>query len=306
MSPSGPSQPGHPMRVVIRKTGLTPDLLRAWEKRYQVVTPSRSAGGQRLYTTADVERLTLLKRATDLGRTIGRIAHLSAVELRELIKEDLPVSGSRSEAIRRDCFTAIERMDGPGLEALLRRAAVNLPLASLTDEVLAPLMVEVGDRWHAGTLRPAQEHLATATIRRVLFWAADAAAPPPGAPTLVVSTPSGQRHELGALLALATAAAAGWRVVYLGPDLPAADLADALRRTGASVLALSLVFPAGDGALAEELLTLRRLAAPGTTIIAGGKAVDAYAPALDRVGAIRCSSLDAFRATLGTLAPPAA
>jgi methanogenic corrinoid protein MtbC1 len=194
-------------------------------------------------------------------------------------------------------------MDDAALETALRRAALTLSLQALTDDIVAPLTIEVGSRWHAGTLQPSQEHLATAVIRRVLFWAASTADPGPDAPTVVVSTPSGQRHELGALLALTTAAASGWRVVYLGPDLPAADLADAVRRTGATVLALSLVFPSEDQTTIDELLTLREHLGSAVTIIAGGKAVDAYGRTLERIGAIRCRDMQSLRDTLDTLIP---
>lgn len=289
------------MKVVVRKTGLTPDVLRIWEKRYGVVAPVRSPGGQRLYSTADVERLGLLKRATDLGRSIGRIARLSPEELRRLIAEDQPVAAGGGGAIRHDALAAIERMDGEALEALLRRAAMTASLTALTDEIVGPLLLEVGERWHAGTLRPSQEHLATAVIRRVLFWAVEAGAPPAGAPAVVVSTPAGQRHELGALLSLAAATAAGWRGIYLGPDLPAAELADAQSRTGAQVLALSLVHPAADDAVARELLELRRLA-PRTTILAGGRAAASYAATLERIGAVTCPDLAGFREALKGLA----
>ncbi len=293
----------HPMRVVIRKTGLTPDLLRAWERRYAVVTPIRSAGGQRLYSGEDIERLALLKRATDRGRNIGQIAGLSQEELRGLIQEDRPAGAGAGAGVLQECLRAIERMDDAALETALRRAALTLPLQTLTDDIVAPLAIEIGSRWHAGTLQTSHEHLATAVIRRVLFWAASTADPGPDAPTMVVSTPSGQRHELGALLALTTAAASGWRVVYLGPDLPAVDLADAVRRTGATVLALSLVFPSEDQTTIDELLTLREHLGTGVTIIAGGKAVDAYGKTLEQIGALRCHDMQSLRDTLDTLIP---
>ena len=78
----------HPMRVVTRRTGLSPDLLRAWERRYEVVTPSRSKGGRRLYSDADIERLRLLYRATLAGRSIGLVADLSADALAAVVRQD--------------------------------------------------------------------------------------------------------------------------------------------------------------------------------------------------------------------------
>src|SRR6185503_7274753 len=78
----------HPMRVVTRRTGLSADLLRAWERRYKVVKPSRSEGGQRLYSDADIERLRLLYRATLDGRRLGQVAELSPQDLSALVRHD--------------------------------------------------------------------------------------------------------------------------------------------------------------------------------------------------------------------------
>ncbi|MEQ9569536.1 MAG: MerR family transcriptional regulator, partial [Longimicrobiales bacterium] len=87
-SPSSSREARHPIRVVASRTGLTPTLLRAWERRYGVVEPGRSDGGQRLYSDDDIERLVLLKRATDAGRAIRLVADLTVDELRDLVQED--------------------------------------------------------------------------------------------------------------------------------------------------------------------------------------------------------------------------
>src|SRR6188768_2142134 len=89
MQPAAKSTgPVHPMRLVAARTGLTPDLLRAWEKRYGAVAPVRSSGGQRLYSDADVERLSLLARAVEGGRAIGQIANLPLDELQGIVERD--------------------------------------------------------------------------------------------------------------------------------------------------------------------------------------------------------------------------
>jgi len=88
MAQSEPTDERHPMRLVVLRTGLTPDLLRAWEKRYGVVTPVRSHGGQRMYSDADVERLSLLARAVKGGRAIGQVAKLPLRELQRIVEKD--------------------------------------------------------------------------------------------------------------------------------------------------------------------------------------------------------------------------
>src|SRR5512141_668232 len=79
--------PRYPVRLVALRTGLTPHVLRAWERRYGVVSPGRTEGGQRLYSELDIERLRLLRRLTDGGHAIRRIASLPLAELARLDEE---------------------------------------------------------------------------------------------------------------------------------------------------------------------------------------------------------------------------
>lgn len=284
------------MRVVIRRTGLSPDLLRAWEKRYQVVEPSRSEGGQRLYSDADIDRLALLKRATGLGRNIGQVAELDRSALIRLVRDDeaalAPPSASpaaeatpAAPSFLTTALRAVEGLDAQRLEATLRLAALSLPVTALTEQVIAPLLTQVGLRWHQGTMRPAHEHLASAASRRVLSWIASQTPVAPDAPAILISTPAGQVHEIGALLAAATAATEGWRVTYLGADLPAEDIAAAAVQTGARVVALSVVFPEDDPAVHAQLSELAALLDPAVQLMVGGGGAESYRSTLDRVGA---------------------
>lgn len=315
MSSATNDLPRHPMRVVIRRTGLSPDLLRAWEKRYQVVAPTRSKGGQRLYSDADLERLSLLRRATSLGRNIGQIASLDLDALVRLVRGDEeaqeppagapsadtpPVAGHYLVAALR----AVEHFNARGLEGVLRLAAISLSVGMFMEQVIAPLLSQVGARWHLGTLSAAHEHLASVSARRILHWIASEAAPLNGAPAIVVTTPAGQVHEIGALLAAATAATEGWRVIYLGPDLPAEDIAAAAAQTGARAIALSLVFPLDDPAVHDQLRRLRALVDPGVAILVGGGAVESYRATLDRLGLRTVVTLSDMRSLLRAAMPP--
>ena len=142
----------HPIQVVARRTGLTPDVLRVWEKRYEVVQPGRSGGGHRLYSDRDVERLGLLHRATSAGRRISRVADLPLTELREMVHEDDDAAvhvrreaeqglASDPEVHVRACLTAVETLDARMLETSLMRAAVALSAPMLIEEVLARLVL---------------------------------------------------------------------------------------------------------------------------------------------------------------------
>ncbi|MBV9108712.1 MAG: MerR family transcriptional regulator [Gemmatimonadetes bacterium] len=307
-------EPRHPIRVVSERTGLSPDVLRAWEKRYGVVAPGRRQdAGQRLYSDADVERLRLLRRATSAGRSISHVATLPDAELARLVAEDetqrtatpaRPPAANGSAAagahVRR-ALAAVGEMDGPALEAALRRAAVTLGIDAFVDDVAAPFLRAVGDAWASGAMSVAHEHLASAVLRRVLGIASDAAAGTASGPAVVIATPARQVHELGAMLAAAAATSAGWRVVYLGADLPAEDVARAVRETGARVVALSLVFAANPAGDVEELRRLRRLLPSQVALVAGGEGARAAAAPLANAGIRFVPDFAEFRRVLGSM-----
>lgn len=295
------------MRVVAQRTGLTPDLLRAWEKRYGAVKPVRSPGGQRHYTDADVERLQLLVRATRNGRQISQVAGLPNDELNKVIEADERAAaldrapsgdGPASEIFLSTALMAVERFDAYTLEQTLRTAALRLPSDDVLDQVVGPLLFTIGSLWHQGLLQPANEHLATTTIRRVLTWMSEVAAPQSGAPVVLVGTPANQIHELGAMLAATTASGNGWRVVYLGPNLPAEELARAAKHVKAEAVALSIVFPVDDPGVADELRRLRAALGPQTGIVVGGSGADSYANVIREVGADLIGSLTGLRTWL--------
>lgn len=302
----------HPIQVVARRTGLTPEVLRAWEKRYGAVRPSRTSTGRRLYSDADVERLTLLRQATAAGRRIGDVGGLPTDALEALVGDDrradgrsrLPQTpdGEAPHLVER-ALHAIEALDGDALEASLTRALLVLSAPEAAEGVVAPVLRRVGDLWRDGSLDPYQEHMATPIIRRVLdralaFLPADA-----NAPAMAIATPVGQLHDLGALLAGLLAASVGWRVVSLGANLPAVEIARAAARTQVAVVALSLVYPEADPALPAQLRELRARLPRHVALIAGGSAVPSYRPALREIGAILLDDLRSLATALGAIRP---
>lgn len=288
--------PRHPMRFVTRRTGLTPARLRIWERRYGVVRPGRTKGGQRLYSDDDIARLTLLARATEAGHALAQIARLPREALEALLARDQvapPLAAHEPPPVDR-LLDQVSRLDAPGLERDLRRAALSLGALPFAERVVAPLMHEIGARWHAGKLSPAHEHLASGAVRRVVAWLGDQFVVSDNAPALVVATPAGERHELGAALVAAAAAEAGWRVIYLGADLPAADIAAAAKHARARAVALSVVQADDPRAVGREIARIAgRL--DGTALAVGGRMAEAVAPVLARVGARACGSLADLR-----------
>ena len=291
----------HSIKVAARRTGLSPHLIRVWEKRYATVSPRRNDGNRRYYSAADIERLSLLKAATDLGHSIGDVAHLPDDQLALLVAEEKASGGhagggrtagqgAPAEFVER-AYAAVATMDSTGLEAVLDAGSVALGQVRLLNEVIVPLVERIGDAWRNGGLKVAHEHIASAAIRTFLGQAARPIAVHPGAPVLLATTPAGQLHELGAVMVAAAATSHGWRVVYAGASLPAEEIVSVSLAHRVTAVALSIVHPEDDPHLATELRRLRRLLPERIPLLVGGRASDAYGHALDEVRAHRADSL---------------
>jgi DNA-binding transcriptional MerR regulator/methylmalonyl-CoA mutase cobalamin-binding subunit len=297
----------HPIQVVARRSGLSQDVLRAWERRYGVVEPARSAGRQRLYSDRDVERLRLLRLAVDEGRRISEVADLSTEELSKLVLEDqaqIPpakVPSTVPTAILLDCMDAILQLDGVRLRNLLTHQLLAEGTAGLIEGLVGPMLVEVGRLWHEGRLTAGQEHLATQVTRDVVARILLDSQPSITRGVLVVATTAGQRHEVGGLMAAAEAAQEGWRVVYLGADLPARDIVDACQRVEADVLALSYVYLNPDADDLGQIESIAEELAGRTSVLVGGSAAVDSREQLTATGALVVEDLAAFRSELSRI-----
>lgn len=210
----------------------------------------------------------------------------------------------RNVSFLEECVAAVKSLDAHALEDALRRAATTLGTMGLLQRVVAPLTQTVGDLWREGTLSSAHEHFASAAIRVFLGNIAKPFGAMDNAPVLVVATPAGQVHELGALLVGATAANLGWQVTYLGASLPAAEIAGAARQRHARAVALSLVYPEDDPRLEAELTTLRESLPRDVQLLVGGRATAAYLNVLENIGAIPVENLAQLGSTLDNLRKP--
>jgi methanogenic corrinoid protein MtbC1 len=258
----------------------------------------------------DLDRLNLLRDATQAGHSIGQVAPLPMEKLRKLVTAPANVQGRAlrpvaeapvSDAILADCVAAIKALDARGLDAALKRGAIALGALGLLQRVVAPLAQTLGDLWRDGTFTAAHEHFASATLRVFLGNSAKPFGAMEQAPVLIVATPAGQVHELGALLVGAMAANLGWQVTYLGASLPAAEIAGAAQQRRARAVALSLVYPEDDAGLPGELDRMRESLPPGTALLVGGRAMPAYRDVLKRIGAVPIEDLAQFGKTLDNL-----
>jgi len=311
MQPKPQAEPRHPIGVVSSRTGLPQDLIRAWERRYAAVIPTRGGTGRRLYSDLDVERLRLLKRAVAAGRRISDVATLGEDELRGLIAEDgaeeaapaIPRGQTRPESaghILEECVAALEKMDRTGLEHALSSAAISLSTPHLRRQVIVPLMQVIGERWREGTVRVAQEHMATAVVRSFLS-SMRPGTHGPSARRMLLTTPAGQQHELGALMAASAADEAGWDVVYLGPDLPAEEIAAAARQLDVDAVALSVIYGAHDRRIHDEIRKLRQYLDADIPLYIGGRAVLELGKGLEAEGIHAITDLDEFQSILAAI-----
>lgn len=265
----------HRIGAVARLTGVSTHALRVWERRYGIPAPERTQAGGRLYSDTDVRKLRSIKRLLEYGHAIGDIARLPEHQLEELLAahQRLPEAGPSAggdETVER-YLDALQALDLETAERVLHRAALSRDARDFIGSVAEPLLRTIGDRWQSGALCVANEHAASAMLRTHLGVLLAALPLEPHAPSLVSAAVAGERHEFGALMAAIVAALAGWRAVYLGPDLPASEIATAARITGARVVLVSVVALAARKARSEIEALLDALPR-GARLMVGGSA----------------------------------
>ena len=268
----------HPIKAVARRTGLSQHVIRMWERRYNAVVPERTETNRRRYSEEDILRLDLLRQCTEAGHSIGQIAGLPTEQLANLAAKmqagridnygaaEVDKEEDKFSAHVDLCIEATTDMDDRKLEECLIRAAVAFSRPALIGKVIQPFIEKLGELWQDGKLRIMHEHLASEVVRRHLESMIDNAMLPETAPRLVVTTPAGQIHELGALLAGAAASSCGWLVTYLGPNLPAEEIAAAIGHFRTEYLLLSIVYPPDDPKVNGELVRLRKAVGSSVSI----------------------------------------
>ncbi len=236
--------PTYPLRAASRLTGLSPEVLRAWERRYGVVEPLRTPGGTRRYTARDLERLRRVKAAVDAGHRISSVAKFDDAELDRCSQPTPATPATGTEAV----LAALDRLDANEAQRLFSiELASRGPVAFARDFAL-PLVQEIGSRWVDDRMTIASEHLASGVLRSLFGSALTPSSAARLGPTIVFTTPSGERHELGLQIAALTAMGAGANPVFLGAELPVESMLGAVEQADAAVLALSIVTIATDKA----------------------------------------------------------
>jgi len=274
----------HPIGVAAERTGLSPHVLRVWERRYRAIEPTRTEGGRRLYSDADIERLRLMALATTAGRGISQVARLPTKELTRLVRDDEEArrqvgasdrarTARTSGAAEEDVAAARGRaraLDVVGLERVLRRSAALVGAGAFLDTVATPLLKRIGEERDAGGLAPGEEQLVLVALRRIIEGVVPILMVSGDAPNLLVATPVGDRHEIEAVMATAVAAIESWRVTYLGPGVPVSEIAVAAANTSAHAVSVTLPRGGGHDLLLHGLRALRVRLGPRVPLLVGG------------------------------------
>ncbi|MEO5580767.1 MAG: cobalamin-dependent protein, partial [Gemmatimonadaceae bacterium] len=196
----------------------------------------------------------------------------------------LPGQSSDAETAVNDAMLLVQSLDASLLDQRLRRASSLMGLSVFLESVAAPLLRRLGDEWHAGRLTPSQEHLASSVLHDMATQTMRTFGQGNGAPRVLVATPAGDRHAIGAALIGAIAAVQGWEVIYVGADLPASEIAGAAVVANARLVAMSVVYMDDRERILGELTSLRSLLPTHVTLIAGGAGAGVLVPELAAIG----------------------
>jgi methanogenic corrinoid protein MtbC1 len=289
----------YPIRAVARLTGIPIETLRAWERRYHAVTPDRTARG-RMYSDVEVRRLQLLRAAVEGGHAIGQVAALSDAQLQELAQ---PAPGENrasqlapqsADPNLKPLLNAIDAFDSDTINQELSKLALLLSPADLVHKVVLPLMRLVGENWQNGTCTIAQEHMFSACMRNLLGGLVRLHGTANSAGTLLLATPVDELHEFGILAAAMLAVAQGFRITYLGPNVPADQILTTVEKCMPDIVALGIMKTNATPVVRGEMARLASgLPLPAELWAGGTGAADVLAGVV-RSGAFKLDDLVDF------------
>ena len=300
------------MKFVAQRTGLTTHVIRVWEKRYAAVVPARSQSNRRLYSARDLRRLEKLAEVTRAGHTIGQVAQLTDQELDNLSTVALSSSGrpdvakndgesipratgyfAESESCIRSCVDAINRMDAQNLSDIIDDAENSLGLRESLIAVVDPLITRLSAAKARDGASIARNSFSGSVLRSILNRKFTKRNQGKGGPLLLITTPTGQWEEVGAILADLCGQSLGWRSLYLGPDLPAEEIIAAAAQHTPSAISIVIAEHSTNNAMAEELIRIRD-GVKQIPLLIGGHSSSGYAKLIRDIGGRYFSDLGNF------------
>jgi MerR family transcriptional regulator, light-induced transcriptional regulator len=249
-----------------RRSGVSPELLRAWERRYRLLRPQRSPGGLRLYTRGDLERVEAMRRHLTAGVAAAEAAALALRGGDGAVDAGPPLADVAAELA--SAFGAFDEARAhAALDALFATASLDAALSG----AIVPYLHELGERWASGDASIAEEHFASAVLRARLLALARGWGRGLG-PRVVLACAPGELHELGLIAFGLALRARGWRIVYLGADTPPESVLEAARMAEPRFVVVAAVDPDAFRAHADEF---RALASSHAVCLAGQGAAGA-------------------------------
>jgi DNA-binding transcriptional MerR regulator/methylmalonyl-CoA mutase cobalamin-binding subunit len=265
------------IKQAAQRVGISVPVMRAWERRYGIVSPERTPAGYRLYDDDAIDRLATMRRLVESGWSASQAA--AAIRSGEVPVDASAAAlgatpsdpSSRADLIAPFVASAAA-MDEPAVEALLDEAFARGTFERVVDEHLLPALRALGDAWAAGSVSVAAEHAASHAVLRRLAAAFQAAAHPTDRPAVLVGLPAGSRHEAAALAFATALRRRGIPAIYLGADVPASGWLAAVTATGARAVVIGAP-TASDAAAAVDTAATLRVRHPSILLAFGG-AVD--------------------------------
>ncbi|NPV77769.1 MAG: MerR family transcriptional regulator [Anaerolineae bacterium] len=296
--------PVYNIKAVSKLLGLLPVTLRAWERRYGMPSPRRGSQGYRLYSEHDLITLRWLKTQIDGGLSISRaVEYLN--ELRDSgndpVIQPAPTFSLQPVSLNNLAGELLESLVGlqeSRAMEIMRRAFGLYPMDQVLVEIVHPVLVEIGERWHDGRLPIATEHYATQFFIQNLMSILSASAPPWHPEIAVAGCAPGEMHQIGLLAVVVALRWRGWDVRYLGPDVKLERLEETLSAIRPRLLLFTATRKESALALQDLPVLLKKLSPPHPVVVLGGQAFQEYrlpkyvpavyiqAPLIEAVGAI--------------------
>ena len=286
--------PKYTIKAVATQTGIRPVTLRAWERRHEVLTPHRSDNRYRLYSDRDIAILRWLKSRIDNGISISS----AILELRKMTRNgnwpdavptgpstELMVSDTPPGVYAKQLYRALIKHDESTSGDILREILSVFDLQTICLEILTPCLVDIGEAWYRGEIRVTTEHFASAYLRGKLLTLLQAYPSRRGAPYLLIGGAPTEQHEIGPLMMAVLLRSEGYRVEYLGPDIPLDDLVDYAKyeKPAMIVLAASLDSSALELKRMQEKVSRLR---PAPIFAYGGRAFNLNPDLRKQIGGI--------------------
>ena len=264
--------------ALARATGVPAETLRTWERRYGFPPAERTSTGHRRYTVATLERLRLVRAVVRLGHRASVALHASDLELQALLNQPETPANAAGDPTEPQALEhwieLIRRFDGSALDRELRAALASLGAQRFLSQRIAPLLHEIGERWSLSDVGVRHEHFASERLSEFLSRHWQPLSDSASGPSAVCATPAGERHALGLQMAAFTLALNNFRVVYLGPDIPAQEIVDAVVQHSARAIVLSAAAGLQLHRTHAECDELRHALGPDFPIVAGGHGFD--------------------------------